>query len=99
MMNPSVIKLTLPKSEYQQTIRKTEISISITKELNYFINKKPVQFSNLEKELLSSVKDINNTTVVIRCDNSIPVQELVNVLQIGIKLKIKMILATKAPNA
>ena len=99
MMNPSVIKLTLPKSEYQQTIRKTEISISITKELNYFVNKKPVLFSNLEKELLSNVKDINNTTVVIRCDSSIPVQELVNVLQLGNKLKIKMILATKAPNA
>jgi biopolymer transport protein ExbD len=53
----------------------------------------------LEKDLSSQIKNIENVTVVIRCDNKIPVQELVNVLQIGNKLKIKMILATKAPNA
>jgi biopolymer transport protein ExbD len=99
LISPSVIKLTLPNSKYHQTVRKTEISISITKELRYYLNNKEVAFDLLEKELSSQIKNIDNVTVVIRCDNKIPVQELVNVLQIGNKLKIKMILATKAPNA
>jgi biopolymer transport protein ExbD len=99
LISPSVIKLTLPNSKYHQTVRKTEISISITKDLKYYINNKQVGFEMLEKELGNQVKDIEKTTVVIRCDNKIPVQELVNILQIGNKLKIKMILATKAPNA
>jgi len=99
LISPGVIKLTLPNSKYHQTVRKTEISISITKELKYYINNQEVAFSNLENELSKQIKNLDNVTVVIRCDSKIPVQELVNVLQIGNKLKIKMILATKAPNA
>jgi biopolymer transport protein ExbD len=99
LISPSVIKLTLPNSKYHQTVRKTEVSISITKDLKFFVNNDPVNFEDLEKKLNTQVKDIANTTVVIRCDNTVPVQQLVNVLQIGNKLKIKMILATKAPNA
>jgi biopolymer transport protein ExbD len=99
LVSPSVIKLTLPNSKYHQTVRKTEISISITKELDYFINNQKVPFAEIEKELNRKIENIPNVTVVIRCDSKIPVQELVNILQIGNKLKIKMILATKAPNA
>jgi biopolymer transport protein ExbD len=98
LISPSIIKLTLPNSKFHQTIRKTEISISITKDLKYYINNELIPFSALENELNKRVKDVNTVTVVIRCDSKIPVQELVNVLQIGNKLKIKMILATKAPN-
>ena len=58
-----------------------------------------MSFANLEQALVKQIPDANKVTVVIRCDSSIPVQELVNVLQIGNKLKIKMILATKAPKA
>lgn len=99
MISPSIIKLTLPNSKYHQTIRKTEISVSITKDLKYYLNNKEIAFEQLENELAVKTKGMENITVVIRCDNKIPVQELVNVLQIGNKLKIKMILATKAPNA
>lgn len=98
LISPSVIKLTLPNSKFHQTVRKTEISISITKDNKYYINNELIAFSSLENELLKRVKDVNNVTVVIRCDSNLPVQELVNVLQVGNKLKIKMILATKAPN-
>jgi len=98
LISPSVIKLTLPSSKFHQTVRKTEISISINKDLKYFINNQETPLSGIEQALSSQVKNVENVTVVIRCDNTIPVQELVNILQIGNKLKIKMILATKAPN-
>lgn len=99
MISPSVIKLTLPSSKYHQTVRKTEISISITNSRQYYINNQQVSFENLETELAHRVPDPEKVTVVIRCDKDVPVQDLINVLQIGNKLKIKMILATKAPNA
>jgi biopolymer transport protein ExbD len=99
MISPSVIKLTLPSSKYHQTVRKTEISISITNTRQYYINNQQVSFENLETELAHRVPDPEKVTVVIRCDKDVPVQDLINVLQIGNKLKIKMILATKAPNA
>jgi biopolymer transport protein ExbD len=98
MISPSVIKLTLPYAKHHQTIRKTEIAVSITKELKYFVNNKEITFGQIEPELARLTKGLNDVTVVIRCDNTLPIQELVNVLQIGNKMRIKMILATKAPN-
>jgi biopolymer transport protein ExbD len=93
-----VVKLTLPNAKYHQTVRKTEIALSVTKDLQYYVNKKEVPFDQLENELISASKGKSEAVVVLRVDNSIPVQNLVNVLQIGNKLNIKMILATKAPN-
>jgi biopolymer transport protein ExbD len=98
MISPSVIKLTLPKAQHNQTVRKTEISVSITKDLKYYVNNKEVGYAGLENELATEVQKLAEPTIVIRCDQSIPVQDLVNVMQIGNKLKIKMILATKSPN-
>jgi biopolymer transport protein ExbD len=98
LISPSVIKLTLPKSKHHQTVRKTEVSISVTKDLKYFINNAPVAFDDIEGELLKIVKDNPEATIVLRFDNTLTVQDLVNVLQIGNKLKLKMILATKSPN-
>jgi biopolymer transport protein ExbD len=98
LISPSVVKLTLPNAKYHQTVRKTEIALSITKELQYYVNKKAVSFDQIESELLAASAGKTEPIVVIRIDNSIPVQNLVDVLQIGNKLKIKMILATKAPN-
>ena len=42
LVNPSVIKLTLPSANHHQTVRKTEVAVSITKELRYYINNKEV---------------------------------------------------------
>jgi biopolymer transport protein ExbD len=42
-------------------------------------------------------RNITDPTIVLRIDNALTIQDLVDVLQIGNKLKIKMVLATK-PN-
>lgn len=98
LISPGVIKLSLPSAKNNQTVRKTEVAVSITKDLKYYINQKEVSFDNIETELVAVVKNLQDPIVVLRCDNSIAVQSLVDILEIGNKLKIKMILATKSPN-
>jgi len=98
LLNPNVVKLTLPSSKHNQTLRQKEVTISITKELQYFVNNAPVTFEMLEPMLSSELSKSKDLTVILRCDNGISVQDLVNVLEIGNKLKVKMVLATKAPN-
>jgi biopolymer transport protein ExbD len=95
LLNPNVIKLTLPNSKHSQAIHKKEISLSITKDLQYFLENKPVAFDQLETEIQRSVANEQEATVILRCDNGLTIQDLVNVLEIGNKLKIKMILATR----
>ena len=93
--NPNVIKLLLPKSASNQTIDKKQITLSITKEKNYFIDKEQIPFNKLEGSLKVIKQKINDVTIVLRTDNSLTIQDLIDVLAIGNKLQIKMILATE----
>ena len=99
LVNPSVIKINLPTSKPGQQIDTKPIALVVTKDLQYYLNNKPVDVINLEGELLAAVGQMKEPTVVLRLDNSLSVQDLVNVMQIGAKLKVKMVLGTKPPNA
>jgi biopolymer transport protein ExbD len=52
----------------------------------------------LEAEIKMAVDGITEPTIVLSLDKELTIQQLVDVLEIGNRLKIKMILATKAPN-
>jgi biopolymer transport protein ExbD len=93
--NPNVIKLLLPKSASNQTLDKKQITLSITKEKNYYIDKEQIPFNQLEGQLRLIKQKIKDVTIVLRTDNSLTIQDLIDVLAIGNKLQIKMILATE----
>ena len=67
--NPNVIKLLLPKSASNQTIDKKQITLSITKEKNYFIDKDQIPFDKLEGSLKVIKQKINDVTIVLRTDD------------------------------
>lgn len=99
LANPNVIKLLLPQAKAGQTVSKQQYSLTISESLDYYINndKTPLSFTQLEPRLEEIVKNSNDVTVVLKVDRSIKVQNLVDVLALGSKLKIKMILATQSP--
>jgi biopolymer transport protein ExbD len=84
----------LPRASIAQSLQKQQVQLSITKDKEYFINQQMVPFESLESTLINTCKQIAEPTVVVRADYSLSIQELVNVLQIGTKLKLKMVLAT-----
>jgi biopolymer transport protein ExbD len=93
--NPHVIKLLLPRADSSQTVTKKQITLSINKEKQYFIDNRQITFVNLESELTKLASTIPDVTIVLRADNSLTIQDLVDILQLGSKLHIKMILATE----
>jgi len=93
--NPNVIKLLLPKANSSQTVSKKQITLSITKDKQYYIDNRLIGFENIEAELTKLSTSIPDVTIVLRADNSLTIQDLVDILQIGSKLHIKMILATE----
>jgi len=96
LVNPSVIQLMLPKASANiQKMNKQTINISVTKDLQYFLNDKPILLENIKPEIEKMNVISENATVIIRADQSITVQQLVNLLDIGNQLKVKMILATQ----
>ena len=98
LLNPNVVKLTLPSSKHNQALRQKEVTISVTKDMQYFVNNAPVTYAMLEPLLTNELAKSKDLTVILRCDSGLTIQDLVTVLEIGNKLKVKMVLATKAPN-
>src|SRR5512141_780545 len=65
MVNPSVIKLLLPKaSNSEQTVSKQNINLSVTKDLKYYLNDEEVPFDRLELKLKALMARAKETTVI-----------------------------------
>lgn len=94
LANPNVIRMTLPKSKTNEKTNKQLITLSVTEEKRFFIDKEEVVFDQLETKLLSKMDPEKQQTVVIRIPATMQVQDLVDVLQIGVKNKLKFVIAT-----
>jgi biopolymer transport protein ExbD len=94
--SPNVIKLLLPKSEKStHDVSKQPITLSITKDKEYFIDKKQVNFPQLENALLQATGGMEEPTVILRAEQTLTIQDLVDVMAMGARLKIRMVLATE----
>lgn len=96
VVNPSVIKLMLPKSSASQALSKKTVSLSITADKKYYINNTESSSTGLEADLVKAIANIPDPTIVLRADNSLTIQDLVDVMQLGVKLKVRMVLSTKS---
>ena len=97
LANPNVIRMTLPKSKTNEKTNKQLITLSVTEEKRYFIDKEEVLLDQLETRLLELMDPEKQQTVIIRIPATMQVQDLVDVLQIGVKNKLKFVIAT-SPN-
>jgi biopolymer transport protein ExbD len=95
LANPSVIKVLLPKSTPTQGVVKEQVNLTITKEKEYYINDKPISADDLESTLLALSQQKPDMSVVLRMDAFLTIQDLVDVLATGTKLKIRIVMATE----
>ena len=89
-----MIKVSLPNSKSSQTLQKKEINLTMTKEKIYFVNNTQVSFDALESQLKKELTRSPDAFIMLRFDNSLPIQDLVNILSLGNRLNSKMIIAT-----
>ena len=94
VVNPNVIKLLLPKAASGQSVAKKTISVSITKDLQYYVEKKLVPADQIEALLNSYIQNQTELTVILYVDQTVAIQDIVNVMDISNKLKVKLVLAT-----
>lgn len=94
LLNPSMIKVSLPNSQNSQSIHQKEIDLTITKDLKYFVNNNLVPYEDLESQLRTELKQNPGAFIILRMDNILTIQKLVDVLSLGNKLNTKMTIAT-----
>ena len=95
LANPNVIKMMLPKAASNEKTNKQHLTISVTEDKRFFINKTEVPYEELEQALLAELGGNTDQSVVIRIPFNSQIQELVDVLQIGVKNNIKFVIATQ----
>lgn len=93
--NPNVIKLMLPKSSSGQAVSKKTITVSITKDLRYYVDKKEVPVDQLANALQTYTKMADQLTIVLYVDKTVAIQDVVQVMDTAQKLNIKLVLATE----
>jgi len=100
LINPNALKLLLPKSTNQISDKATvSVSIKHYPEQNSFsfhINgsTKPIQFSEVESALDELLRDSDDPTFSIYADKTVPIEQVVNLMNIAKHNKYKVILAT-----
>ena len=96
LVTTSAIDILLPKAS-GKTENKKSIAVSIKKDLTYYIDENRVGESVLETELISMLSSLENPTIVLRAEKSVPVENDVKVMDIANRNKFKVILAVR-PN-
>ena len=100
LVNPNALKLLLPKSTGQVSAKAT-VTVSIkdwgddtyTYHLNG--NETPIQFVDLEDGLIDLLQSEEDPTFSIYSDETVPVREIVGVMNIAKRNHYKVILATQ----
>ena len=92
-ITPSGLPVSLPSSK-SSTIVIQKVSVTITKDLKYFVNDKEVNISDIEIHLRDEIGD-EEGLVVLHCDKDVPVEHLVNVAGIATSLEAKVTIATQ----
>ena len=96
LVSPNALKLLLPNSK-AKTLEKQTISISINKELEFYINENQVIENNLENELKTILANQEEPAIILHADKTVDIEHVVKVMDIAYRNKYKIVLATK-PN-
>ena len=94
LVTVSAIDVLLPKAG-GKTENNTSITVSISSDALFYIDKTNVTESELEIEILKSVGEDKKKTIIIRGDKEAAYENVMKVIDIANKNKLKMILAVK----
>lgn len=100
MVSPNAIKVNLPDSKsHPAPEKKDPVHLAVTKDRKYFVDSKEVGIGEIEPVLTQSIQGKKDPVIVLHIDKDLIYQDFIDVMQIGDRIKCKMIIATKASNA
>ncbi|MEZ5004114.1 MAG: biopolymer transporter ExbD [Chitinophagales bacterium] len=94
LVSPNALNLVLPSSN-TQSLAPQSISVEINKSLEYAVDGKKVPLSQVRNLVNKKVGTLDDPTVVLSADKSVPIENVVEIMNIANDLQIKLILATK----
>ena len=93
-ISPNGLDLLLPKSKATVVGAKKNLTVSITKELQFAVNGTFVDLSTLEQQMMSQLQDLEEPGVILEVDQGVPFEEVVKVMDIANRNKLKLVVKT-----
>ncbi|PKA97372.1 outer membrane transport energization protein ExbD [Flavobacteriaceae bacterium MAR_2009_75] len=94
--SPNALDLLLPKAKGKST-NTQNVSVSIDKNLQYFVNNERINGEYIEIELKKALEGQDKPTIILRAEENVAIKEAVNVMDIANRNNYKVILAVR-PN-
>ena len=94
LVTTSALDILLPKAS-GKTENKKSISVTITKQMSYYIDTEKVNESQLESRLIGLVGNQEAPTIVLRAEEGVPIEDAVFVMDIANKNNFKVVLAVR----
>lgn len=94
---PNALRLLLPQNN-NQTVAKAITTISITADMKYYINEdghlRRIAFSEIEPFIQHMNKLDEKSYIALHADKTVPIEQVVNVMNIAKRNQVKMIMTT-----
>ncbi|MFX0557562.1 ExbD/TolR family protein [Maribacter sp. CXY002] len=94
--SPNALDLLLPKAKGKST-NTQNVSVSIDKNLQYYVNNQRINGEYIEIELKKALEGQDKPTIILRAEENVAIKEAVNVMDIANRNNYKVILAVR-PN-
>ena len=93
LIHPTALKLLLPQSSHQ-TSAKPLTTVSITRDLQFYIEDQLVEVNDLERILQQKIGNNPEIYISLHADKSVPLEYAVKIMNIAKNNNYKLILAT-----
>lgn len=104
MVTPAAIRVLLPNAATsEQVVIKKNINLVVTKDLRYYVNDREIQKEEVEPVLASVLAEEKKknenveVNILLQADKSLSLQDVVDMIDIGNKLQVRMVLFTQKP--
>lgn len=94
LVTVNALDILLPKAS-GKTENNKSVAVSITKGLDFYVDREKISERELEKTLTSLLSSQENPTIVLRAEEGVPIEKAVSVMDIANRNKFKVILAVR----
>lgn len=93
--NVNALKLVLPNSNTADKTKNLSLSVSINEQRQYFVSGKPTPVEVLKPTLEAALAGKVNPVLILHTEYSVPISDVVTVMDIANQMKVKLVLATQ----
>ena len=91
------IQVKLPNAK-GKTENKNSISLTIDRDINFFLNGEIVKKNQIEKRILESLTN-ENRSIILKSEKTVPIQDVIFVMNIANKNSINIVLAVDSKDS